>query len=87
MKEVIKMKRDIPRKKIMLTFIDDNNSVKQKVFDTFADARKFLEDNSYHIYEGGGYVYGKCGEYVRPRPIANKFDSHGVKTDVYFLTV
>lgn len=87
MKEVIKMKRDIPRKKIMLTFIDDNNSVKQKVFDTFADARKFLEDNSYHIYEGGGYVYGKCGEYVRPRPIANKFDGHGVKTNVYFLTV
>ena len=41
MKEVIKMKRDMPRKKIMLTFIDDNNSVKQKVFDTFADARKF----------------------------------------------
>ena len=81
------MKRDTPRKKIMLTFIDDNNSVKQKVFDTFADARKFLEDNSYHIYEGGGYVYGKCGEYVQPRPIANKFDGHGVKTDVYFLTV
>ena len=81
------MKRDIPRKKIMLTFIDDNNSVKQKVFDTFADARKFLEDNSYHIYDGGGYVYGKCDEYVRPRPIANKFDCHGVKTDVYFLTV
>lgn len=87
MKEVIKMKRDMPRKKIMLTFIDDNNSVKQKVFDTFADARKFLEDNSYHIYEGGGYVYGKCGECVRPRPIANKFDGHSVKTDVYFLTV
>lgn len=87
MKEVITMKRDMPRKKIMLTFIDDNNSVKQKVFDTFADARKFLEDNSYHIYEGGGCVYGKCGDYVRPRPIANKFDGHGVKTDVYFLTV
>lgn len=87
MKEVIKMKRDVPRKKIMLTFIDDNRSVKQKVFDTYADAQKFLEDNSYHIYTGGGYVYGKCGEYTQPRPIAMKHDSHGVRTDVYFLAV
>ena len=65
MKEVIKMKRDIPRKKIMLTFIDDNRSVKQKVFDTYADAQKFLEDNSYHIYTGSGYAYGARGEYMR----------------------
>lgn len=81
------MKRDVPRKKIMLTFIDDNSSVKQKVFDTYADAQKFLEDNSYHIYEGGGYVYGKCGEYTQPRPIAMKHDSHGVQTTVYFVAV
>ena len=81
------MKREIPRKKIMLTFIDDNRSVKQKVFDTYADAQKFLEDNSYYIYTGGGYVYGKCGEYMQPRPIAMKHDSHGVETNVYFSTV
>ena len=81
------MKRDIPRKKIVVTFVDDNNVVKQKVFDTYADAQKFLEDNSYHIYTGGGYAYGPRGEYVLPQPIANKFDGHGVKTDVYFLTV
>ena len=45
------MKREILKKKIVVTFVDDNNVVKQKVFDTYADAQKFLEDNSYHIYK------------------------------------
>ena len=81
------MKREILKKKIVVTFVDDNNVVKQKVFDAYAGVQKFLEDNSYHIYTDGGYVYGPRGEYTLPQPIANKFDGHGVKTDVYFLTV
>lgn len=81
------MKREILKKKIVVTFVDDNNVVKQKVFDTYADVQKFLEDNSYHIYTGGGYAYGARGAYTLPQPIGYKHDSNGVKTNVYFLTV
>lgn len=81
------MKREILKKKIVVTFVNDNNVVTQKVFDTYADVQKFLEDNSYHIYTGGGYAYGPYGAYTRPQPIGYKHDSHGVKTKVYFLTV
>ena len=81
------MKREILKKKIVVTFVDDNNSVKQKVFDAYADVQKFLEDNSYHSYTGGGYVYGPRGEYTLPQPIGYKHDNYGVKTKVYFLTV
>lgn len=81
------MKREILKKKIVVTFVDDNNVVKQKVFDAYADVQKFLEDNSYHIYTGGCYVYGPRGEYTLPQPIGYKHDNYGVKTNVYFLTV
>lgn len=85
---ILKMKREILKKKIVVTFVDDNNVVKQKVFDTYADAQKFLEDNSYHIYTGGGgYAYGPRGEHALPQPIGYKHDNNGVKTKVYFLTV
>ena len=84
---ILKMKREILKKKIVVTFVDDNNVVKQKVFDAYADVQKFLEDNSYHIYTGGGYVYGPRGEYTLPQPIGYKHDNYGVKTKVYFLTV
>lgn len=87
-REILKMKREILKKKIVVTFVDDNNVVKQKVFDTYADVQKFLEDNSYHIYTGGGgYVYGPRGEYTLPQLIGYKHDNYGVKTNVYFLTV
>ena len=81
------MKREILKKKLVVTFVNDNNVVTQKVFDTYADVQKFLEDNSYHIYTGGGYAYGPCGGYTRSQPIGYKHDSYGVKTNVYFLTV
>lgn len=86
-REILKMKREILKKKIVVTFVDDNNVVKQKVFDTYADVQKFLEDNSYHIYTGGGYAYGSRGAYALPQPIGYKHDNNGVKTKVYFLTV
>ena len=81
------MKREMLKKKIVVTFVDDNNVVKQKVFDTYTDVQKFLEDNSYHIYTGGGYAYGPRSEYTLPQPIGYKHDNNGVKTNVYFLTV
>ena len=84
---ILKMKREILKKKIVVTFVDDNYVVKQEVFDVYADVQKFLEDNSYHIYTGGGYVYGPRGEYTLPQPIGYKHDSNGVKTEAYFLTV
>ena len=82
-----KMKREILKKKIVVTFVNDNMLVKQKVFDTYADVQKFLEDNSYYIYTDGGYVYGPRGEYTLPQPIGSKHDSNGIETRVYFLTV
>lgn len=84
---ILKMKREMLKKKIVVTFVDDNNVVKQKVFDTYTDVQKFLEDNSYHIYTGGGYAYGPRSEYTLPQPIGYKHDNNGVKTNVYFLTV